>query len=296
MDAGVIALGVILIILGIAVAFDYSRISSAAFFCLTLFAFLFTGVSLIKPGVRKNIFLFLSIVSSFVFWLFLEPTSWNLDNFNNGLSLVALSLSIILLPSARLKAENEQSKLDSLNEEISRRDSRIFQIEKERDEHISRIEKERDSSISRIEKERDDHVSRIEDDHKKSINKLKQKAINDLLTANEQSRIEQSLLKEKIDNLEKSNQILREKNIQTDNSSVFSQPVIKSSIPERYSVVRDFSKISSMISNMELPRQIEFPKPIDIGSLKNFPKTGDFTKSILPGGSKSLNSTKKMND
>lgn len=238
--------------------------------------------------------------------VFLKNQNWNFDSWNNGLSLVALSLSIILLPSARIKKEIEQKEIDDLNEEISKRDSRITQIEKERDDHIFRIEKERDSRISRVEKERDDHVSKIENDYDKIINNLKQKRINDLLTANEQSRIDRDLLREKIDNLNEKNRNLRKINselrekINRDSDQIIhtkryplmvsqsdpseSKSSTKSSVPEKYSVVKDFSELSS-ISDLIKPlgivaQQIEFPKPTDYTSLISqieFPKPTDYT-------------------
>lgn len=306
-DTFVIALGSIAVVSGIAVSFDYFKIPDYIFFCLALFAFFLAGVSLMQPGYKKNIFLFLSIFAPFIISLFLINQSWSFNNLNNGLSLIALSLSIILLPSARIKREDEQREIEELESQIGERDNRIIRIEKERDKHINRIENERDNRIFRIEKERDDRIARIEkereeeiarieDKNKKIVNNLKQKSMNDLLTLKEQNRREIDLLKEKVNNL--NDQKITFKAL--DNSFNKKSSSVNSSESSwsgpRYSTSIDFSDATfPYYKPIEIP-QLEFPKPIKIPefyytkpseiSLPHFLKPSDLLKSDGPENDK----------
>lgn len=276
-DTFVISLGVIAVVSGIAVSFDYFKIPDYIFFCLALFAFFLAGVSLMQPGYKKNIVLFLSIFLPFIISLFLKNQSWSFNSLNNGLSLIALSLSIILLPSARIKREDEQREIEGLESQIEERDDRIVRIETERDKHINRIENERDNRISRIEKERDDRISRIEkereeeiarieDKNKKLVNNLKQKSMNDLLTLKEQNRREIDLLKEKVSNLNDRKTTFKP----LDGSSFnLSESSGLDSVFPRFSTSVDFSNATSpYYKPIEFPQlefpQLEFPKPIKI--------------------------------
>jgi len=282
-DTFVMSFGFVLILCSIFLIFKTFELSPNIFFGLATFALYLGIVSLIKPGNLKKVLSGFSLPFSFLITLYFQSTGADLNNWNNALSLLALSLSIMLLPSSRIKNQQEEEKIEVLKGSILKKNEQIVRIEQEIDQRIERVENERDQRIQRVEKEKEQHIATlksetkqyikdIKEEHSQKILELNKKYRNDLLTARQHNSLENDLLKTEIKNLQE-----RIKKINLENNELL---VGKNNISKNMNNNNEvFKSISNPTSTSELIKSINKNSEM-FKSVSNPNSTSELIKSI----------------
>lgn len=243
-------IGIVLFIFGSIVIIDPFKISESMLLCLGVFALLIGIASTIKHKLSRNISMLFSVVIPVIIFLFLRKLDLDLSNSNNGVSLLAISYTIFILPFSRTNREREQEELNRLNRTIESHDNemtkatkdseeRIKQLTEEKNERIREIIKEKDARIEEITQEKDARIeeitqekdARIEEIIKEKDERFKvfeTQERNNTLTMRQQHQKEIKLLKDKVVLLESKLSTSKSLNseIKKENTKLKSQQII----------------------------------------------------------------------
>lgn len=122
---------------GYLVAFSSFSIPNALFLATAVFALYFSVISLFKTGNLKTYFMIATFPLTSMIVYAIIYFDLNVNNINNGLSLLALSVSLMIIPYQKSK-ERSKMKISKLkNEMILEQDEGI----RKRDEIIKALEK-----------------------------------------------------------------------------------------------------------------------------------------------------------
>lgn len=244
-DSDMIAMGIGIVLAGTGVFISfYPELNDFVLLGLGIFALIFGVASTIKKTLIRNTLILFSFIAPFIIGLSIKDSTFNLNNINNGLSLIALSYTIFIIPFSRTRQEREQeevnilrSKITNLLEEIDTKnglinnhDREVFNrlkeatlvhmkekeaIKKEYEDRINETYQFKNNEITNLKKA----MELIKKDHEVEKNELNKKSRNDILTLNQQHHSEVSLLenglillKDKMNLLDKTNKELKIEN------------------------------------------------------------------------------------
>lgn len=138
-DLLIFSLGGLVWIFGMTTVFSNDSLVPNVFFLATaVFALHFSLTSILKPSFFKILITMMTFpnVSALCFWILLKD--FDLNRINNGLSLVALSISLTLIPFQKKKnrqeAKNNKVKndiIENLHEKIDEKDALILKMKEE---------------------------------------------------------------------------------------------------------------------------------------------------------------------
>lgn len=244
-DSDMIAMGIGILLAGTGVFISfYPELNDFVLLGLGIFALIFGVASTIKNTSLRNTLILFSFIAPFIIGLSIKDFTFNLNNINNGLSLIALSYTIFIIPFSRTRQEREQQevnilrdKINDLLEEIDTKNGLInnhdrdtfnrlkeFElghikekaaIKKEYENRINETHQFKNAEIKNLEKT----MESIKKDFEVEKNNLNKKSRNDILTLNQQHHSEVSLLenglillKDKLNLLDKTNKELKIEN------------------------------------------------------------------------------------
>lgn len=244
-DSDMIAMGIgiLLASTGVFISF-YPELNDLVLLGLGIFALIFGVASTIKNTSLRNTLILFSFIAPFIIGLSIKDLALDLNNINNGLSLIALSYTIFIIPFSRTRQEREQqevknlqNKINDLSEEIDTKNDIINNHDRDTFNRLKEFELSRIKEKAAIKKEYEDRINETHQfknteiqNLKKSMelikknfevekNKLNKQARNDVLTLNQQHHSEVSLLenrlvllKDKLNLLDKKNKELKIEN------------------------------------------------------------------------------------
>ena len=128
-DSLVMSLGISILFFSILVTFGWFNIPDPLFLATAIFALYFSFAMSYKNSILKTIFLILTFpITTYSVFIIQELTT-DLNRINNGLSLLALSFSLLFMPIKKLE-EKTSKKISANNEKlIERQDVYITTLE-----------------------------------------------------------------------------------------------------------------------------------------------------------------------
>lgn len=116
-DSLVMSLGISILFFSILVTFGWFNIPDPLFLATAVFALYFSLAMSYKNSIIKTIFLTLTFpITTYSVFIIQELTT-DLNRINNGLSLLALSLSLLFMPIKKLE-EKTSKKISASNEKL----------------------------------------------------------------------------------------------------------------------------------------------------------------------------------
>lgn len=116
-DSLISSLGYSILLFGVLVVMDRFFIPNPLFLATAVFALYFSLTSMMKPSFYKTIAMSLTFPLTAFLVLKLMDYHVDINTINNGLSLIALSISLIIIPRQKIK-QRSRSKVNKLKNDI----------------------------------------------------------------------------------------------------------------------------------------------------------------------------------
>lgn len=118
-DSLITSLGYSILLFGLLVVMDRFVIPNPLFLATAVFALYFSLTSMMKPSFYKTVAM--SLTFPLTAFLVMQLMDYHLDinTINNGLSLIALSISLIIIPRQKIK-QRSRAKINKLKNDVIR--------------------------------------------------------------------------------------------------------------------------------------------------------------------------------
>lgn len=177
-DMVALGIGILLGLSSILMIINFLKLNSLFLLLLGIFALIFGIASTLKNRIKRNTLILSSFITPFIIGVILRDQDLNLDNLNNGISLFALSYTVIILPFSRTRQEKEQKEVDDLIQQIQDKDKKIANHDKDIFERLKEITSENIAKEKEIIRNKDERIKDIQEDKNSQIEALKENLIS----------------------------------------------------------------------------------------------------------------------